>query len=375
MKASPFSLIIALLLLLMPGFGQAQIAKFSNEFLSIGVSADAMGMGKSVVASVDDVTAIYWNPAGLASQPNKYEIGFMHSEYFAGIAKYDFGAFSVMLDSNKHAFGAGFVRFAVDDIPNTLDLVDPAGNIDYDKVTAFSVGDYGIFMTYSRNIIKGLNVGGTVKIITRRAGDINVNAGFSAKSWGFGIDLGAIYQLKDWKFGLHLKDITTTFNAWSFEFTDAAKETFLETGNVIPANSQELTAPQIILGVAYYKMWKDKIELTAEIDFDITTDGKRNVLITGKPFSINPHFGFELGFAGIVYGRAGIHNIQKVLDGDNEGTKISIQPNIGGGLKFKTFHIDYAFTDIGNVSEAGYSHVISAKVGLNLTKKNKDEMP
>ena len=373
MKVTSFSIIASLLVLLLPTMSQAQIAKFSNEFLSIGVSADAMAMGKSVVASVDDATAIYWNPAGLATQPDKYQVAFMHSEYFAGIAKYDFGAFSVMLDSNKHAFGLGLVRFAVDDIPNTLDLVDPSGNIDYDKVTSFSVGDYGIFLSYSRHIVKGLNVGGTVKIITRRAGDINVNTGFSAKSWGFGIDLGAIYTHKDWRFGLHLKDITTTFNAWSFEFTEAAKETFIETGNIIPSNSQELTAPQIILGVAYSKMWKDKIELTAEVDFDITTDGKRNVLITGSPFSINPHFGVELGFAGIVYGRAGINNIQKVLDSDNEGSKISIQPNIGGGIKFRTFSVDYAFTDIGNVSEAGYSHVISAKVGLNLNKKTRNE--
>lgn len=369
MKATPFSILLCIVALLFSTSSQAQIAKFSNDFLSIGVSADAMAMGKSVVATSNDANAIYWNPAGLAYQEDKYQVSFMHSEYFAGIAKYDFGAFSVALDSNKHAFGLGFLRFAVDDIPNTLDLVDPSGNIDYDKVTSFSVGDYAIFMTYSRKIIPGLSVGGTVKIITRRAGDLNVNTGFLAKSWGFGIDLGLNYRVKDFRLGVHLKDITTTFNAWSFEFTEAAKETFQETGNDIPVNSQELTAPQIILGFAYEKMWKEKIELRAEVNFDITTDGKRNVLISGKPFSVNPHFGVELGFAGIVYGRAGINNIQKVLDDDNESTRISIQPNIGGGLKFRTFQVDYAFTDIGNVSEAGYSHVISAKVGINPKKK------
>ncbi len=104
-------------------------------------------MGKSVAASVNDVTAIYWNPGALSLQQHRYQAAFMHSEYFAGIAKYDFGAFSMMLDSNQHAFGIGMVRFAVDDIPNTLDLVDPSGNIDYDKVTSFSVGDYGLFLT------------------------------------------------------------------------------------------------------------------------------------------------------------------------------------------------------------------------------------
>ncbi|MCP4125372.1 MAG: conjugal transfer protein TraF [Bacteroidetes bacterium] len=373
MNKTSVSILILLLVSLFSERSHAQIAKFSNDFLSIGVSADAMAMGNSVTASVTDATAIFWNPGALTLQPEKLQIAFMHSEYFAGIAKYDFGAFSVQLDSNKHAFGLGFIRFAVDDIPNTLDLVDASGNIDYNKVTSFAVGDYSIFMTYSRNIVKNLSVGATVKIITRRAGDINVQSGFSAKSWGFGIDLGAVYKIKDFKIGLQLKDITTTFNAWSFEFTDDAIETFQQTGNAIPTNSQELTAPQIILGFAYHKMWKDKIELRAEVDFDITTDGKRNVLITGKPFSVNPHFGVEFGFAGIIYGRAGINNIQKVLGNDNESTKITIQPNIGGGIKFRTFSVDYAFTDIGNVSEAGYSHVVSAKVGLNLNKKNKEE--
>ena len=41
--------------------------KYSNEFLSIGVGARAQGMGNAFIASVDDVTAGYWNPAGLAS--------------------------------------------------------------------------------------------------------------------------------------------------------------------------------------------------------------------------------------------------------------------------------------------------------------------
>ncbi len=348
---------------------QAQIAKFSNEFLEISLDARAAAMGNAVLTTTYGVNAMYWNPGALAMQKEKLQFAFTHSEYFAGIAKYDYGAFSFKPDTTKHAFGLSFIRFAVDDIPNTLELVDASGNIDYDRVTSFSAGDYAIFLSYSRQIIKNLTVGGSVKIVTRRAGDINVNAGFSAKSWGFGIDLGALYKINDFLIGLHLKDITTTFNSWSYEFTDAAIDVFQQTGNDIPINSTELTAPKIILGFGYYKHWDKPIELAAEVTFDITTDGKRNTLISGKPFSVNPHFGVEIGFAEIIYGRAGINNIQRVLDNDNEGDKISLQPNVGGGVRFRTFRVDYAFTDIGNVSEAGYSHFISLKVGLNLNKK------
>lgn len=374
MRKQIITILIPLFFFLSIQEGKAQITKFSNNFLEIGIGADAMAMGRSVTASVNDVNAIFWNPGALALQKEKVQFAFMHSEYFAGVAKYDYGAISIMLDSNKHAFGLGFIRFAVDDIPNTLDLYDGSGNIDYDRVTAFSAGDYALYLTYSRRIVKNLTVGGTVKVMTRRAGDLSVRTGFKAQSWGFGVDLGAVYQLKDWKFGLHLKDITTTFNAWSYEFKQEAIDVLEDTDNIIPTNTQEITAPLISLGFAYHKIWKQKFELRAEVDLDISTDGKRNVLLPGKPFSLDPHFGIEFGFAGIIYGRFGINNIQKVLDdNDNIGDKFTIQPNIGGGVKFKTFNIDYAFTDIGDLSAAGYSHVISAKVGINPKKKKANE--
>ena len=51
------------LLFVIPGILTAQ--KYSNEFLSIGVGAKNFSMGNAVVASVNDVTAGYWNPAGL----------------------------------------------------------------------------------------------------------------------------------------------------------------------------------------------------------------------------------------------------------------------------------------------------------------------
>ena len=71
-------------------FGNAQVRKYSNEFLAIGVGARSMALSKATVATVNDVTSGYWNPAGLAGLKKDYAVGLMHSEYFAGIAKYDY---------------------------------------------------------------------------------------------------------------------------------------------------------------------------------------------------------------------------------------------------------------------------------------------
>src|ERR1700746_1106429 len=81
--------------------GFAQAPKYSNEFLNIGVGARALGMSNSYITSVNDVTAGYWNPAGLLGIGNQHQAALMHSEYFAGIAKYDYGAFATKLDSSS----------------------------------------------------------------------------------------------------------------------------------------------------------------------------------------------------------------------------------------------------------------------------------
>lgn len=340
----------------------AEAPKYSNDFMYIGVGAQNFGMGNAVVASTNDVTSGYWNPAGLTKIPNKLQFSFMHNEYFASIAKYDYFAFAVPLDSNKHAFGVSFLRFGVDDIPNTLDLIEPDGTVNYDNVKSFSIGDYGFMFSYANSMIKNLSIGATAKVIYRKAG------GF-ASAWGFGIDLGAIYTLKDWRFGLTVKDITTTFNAWSFNFTDKEKQILQQEDNVIPKNSLEITLPRIQLGVAYTKSFK-KIDLTTELDWEITTDGKRNTLISSKVMSFDPRIGLEAGFFKIFYLRAGVGNFQKMKADGQSKAKMTVQPNLGVGLRFKTISVDYAYTDVGKASNNQYSHVISAKIGFN-SRKNK----
>lgn len=76
----------------------------------------------------------------------------------------------------------------------------------------------------------------------------------------------------------------------------------------------------------------------------------------------------QIGFKELIKVRAGISNIQRVTSLDNEQS-INVQPSIGLGLALKGFHLDYAFTDIGDASVALYSHVISIRIRMN---KNKD---
>ena len=48
-------------------------------------------MGNAQVASVDDATAGYWNPAGLALVKDVPNVNVMHAEYFSQIGKFEVG--------------------------------------------------------------------------------------------------------------------------------------------------------------------------------------------------------------------------------------------------------------------------------------------
>lgn len=339
----------------------AQAPKYSNEFLNIGVGARALGMSNSYITSVNDVTAGYWNPAGLSGIGNKHQVALMHSEYFAGIAKYDYGAYATRLDSTS-VLGFTMIRFGVDDIPNTTELINSNGNVDYSRITTFSATDFAFLVSYAKKVkIPGLLIGTNVKIIRRRVGDF-------AGSWGFGLDAGMQYAYNKWKFAAMARDVTTTFNAWTFNLTDDMKDVFLATGNVIPENSVEITAPKLLLGAARKFDFNSKISLLSEVNFDATFDGKRNVLIKTKVISMDPHFGLEASYMNIVFLRAGMGNYQVYTD--DVGKKVrTFQPNIGIGVRVKAFTIDYALTDIGDQSVALYSNVFSLKVDINKNKR------
>ncbi|MBO9572986.1 MAG: hypothetical protein J7497_12395, partial [Chitinophagaceae bacterium] len=71
-------------------YGNAQFRKYSNEFLNIGAGARGLAMGSAQVASVNDGSSGYWNPAGLVNVKDNPQLSIMHAEYFAGIGKYDY---------------------------------------------------------------------------------------------------------------------------------------------------------------------------------------------------------------------------------------------------------------------------------------------
>jgi hypothetical protein len=332
-----------------PAFAQV---KYSNEFLSLGTGARLMGMGGAGTAFVDDVTAGYWNPARLADNTGKADMALMHSEYYAGLAKYDYGGVSFKPDAGS-AIGISLIRFAVDDIPNTLELIDQDGNLHYDRISAFSSADLGILASYARKTgIPGLSIGGNLKVIYRHTGDF-------AQAWGFGLDAAASYSVSRWNISAVIRDVTGTFNAWSFN-QDLLEDAFELTGNEMPDNSLEITVPRLILAGARSFRLSDKLTIAAAMDAHLTFDGRRHVLLSAGFLGIDPYVGGELQFNDWLFARLGAGNFQWV-PGLNGKNSLNLQPALGLGIQYRNFFIDYALNGFGDTSLAKYSNLISLR--------------
>ncbi len=347
-------------------FSQA-IRKYSNEFLSIGADARSFAMGNAVVANIGNANAAYWNPAGLTEVNYDWEAAAMHAEYFQSIAKFDYAAVAIPLRESNSTIAFSLMRFGVDDILNTTELIDKQGNVNYDKISKFSTADYALTMSYAGNVFNNKNIqfGANAKFVYRHIGKF-------AQGVGFGIDLGLQYRTDNQMyFGVMARDITTTFNAWSIN-KNKVKEIEVDEPNVdgppvilndLPAENIELTLPKVQFGIGKKYDFNDRVSLLGEIDMNVEFQ-QTNSIISGKGFSISPQIGFELSYDEMIFVRGGFNNAQKIEQFDGK-QKTQIQPNAGVGFKYKGISIDYALTNFGNSGLGLYSNIFSVRFEMD----------
>lgn len=346
-----------------PLMAQAQVVKYANAFLDIGIGARSLGMSNATIASNFDVTSAYWNPAGLVYMNKDVEIGAMHNEHFAGIVKYDYGGVAVKL-GQRSAGAFTFIRSGVDNIPNTLELVDANGNVDYDRVKSFNAADYAFMLSFSHRFekIKGLSIGANIKVLHRYIGEFG-------SGWGFGFDFGATYKLKKWVFAAMLRDATSTITNFSYN-TEVFRLVFTATGNDVISSSTEIATPRLILGTSYKFQLPKKFRILTEIDVVTTFDGRRNVLIPAGPMSFDPSFGVEFEYNDLVFIRGGVGKWQYIKDPEG-GKNLTLLPTVGLGVKYKGVAVDYTLANFGN-NIVGLSHVFSLRIEFNRKKANQN---
>ena len=326
-----------------------RVAKYGADFLAGGVGGRALGMGGVAVALAGDVTAGYWNPAGL-NRTAYPEAAYMHAERFSGIVQFDYGAVAFPINA-RSTVGVSFFRSGVDDIANTLDAWDaerdrPIANPE-DAISFFSAADYAFFVSYARQLHPNLSLGATAKVVQRGIGDF-------ASAWGYSLDVGAQYRLGIFQLGLNLQDVTGMLQSWSVN--DEALASLRDVyGGEMPVGGAEIVLPVARFGAGATVPLTDDLGLTAGLDLDLAFDGQRAYAFNTGDMSFHPRLGTELTYKGVVALRAGISD---VTSSERFGTQAT--PTLGAGLDVGAFDVDYGFGDFGGIrQELGYSHRVS----------------
>jgi len=308
------SILSAVLVLSFSLNAQTVIGKFAGEFLSIGVGGRALGMGGAQVALANDITAGYWNPAGLARM-NYPQFSLMHEEHFGSLVNYNYAAVAIPYGKDM-SFGLSVIRLSVDGIPDTrnalvdgntgnviYDINNPGARIDPSLVTEFSNTDWAFYLTFSKRKSNKFMWGANVKIIRRNIAD--------ESAFGIGFDAGVIYlPTKKLSLGANLQDATTTLVAWS-------------TGR------NELITPTLKVGGAYSIEFLGGTILPA-LDFDIRFENRKfasNFNI--GPVSFDLHSGIEYNYKNIFAIRGGYNDVK--------------QFTVGAGVYLPKLTIDYSF--------------------------------
>lgn len=334
---------------------QSAQAKYGNDFLSTGSGARALGMGSAHVALTNDVTAAYWNVAGL-SELQSPQVMYMHSERFSGIVGYDYGAAAMPLKDDRGAIAISFFRQGVDNIANTLNAWDrerdqPKGNVE-DYITRFSAADMAVFFSYATQRTEQLSYGASAKIIHHKLGPF-------AQAWGYSLDVGAKYKTDFANFGVSVRDVTTMQKMWDVDesaFGDYESQ-FDSLGATLPTGQNEYVLPSLKLGASKLFPISDDFLVTAAADVDLLFENRQAYYINLGSMSLEPHVGGEVSYKDVIALRAGVTDfITDPVSG------FSVSPTLGMGLNIASFILDYGFASFaGAASDLGFTHRISLR--------------
>jgi hypothetical protein len=352
---------LTLLFLQVADAGAQGFQRVSNadDLFSVGGGARAMGMGGAHVALVQDVTAGFWNPAGL-SRLSTRELAYMHSERFGGIVAYDYGAFAMPLRNEGDALAITFFRQGVDGIKNTLNAWDrardrPVSN-PQDYITEFSTSDMAFLVSYASAYNEQLSWGTSVKLLYSRMGPF-------AQGIGYSVDIGGQYRSGRFMAGVTVHNITTLMKLWSVNeneleplrdfFSDEALNANFPTGQ------NEYAPPSIRSGIAHFWDVQDFRIIGA---FDVVThfEGRRTYTINAGLMSFQPHLGTEISYKNAVFVRMGVTDVFT-----DSSSRLYASPTLGAGLNIGMIKLDYAFSSFaGANSNLGYTHRVSATIGF-----------
>ena len=248
---------------LFPTLGGQRAGISTAQFLKIGVGGRATAMGDAFVAVADDISSLYWNPAGLVLT-DKNEIMFSHNSWVVDIGHEFLGA-SYHISSND-AVGIAVSALHMEDMPVTTEF-NPFGTGEY-----FSFGDFAVAATYSRKMTEQFSCGATIRYFEETLDKLKMR--------GFLVDLGTFY----WT-GLGSTRFAVTISNFGNELSPDGKVILL--GGKEQERWQSFSPPTMFrIGFAFEPYQTQNHRITASIQLNHPNDNSENVS-TGFEYAWN----------------------------------------------------------------------------------------
>jgi len=161
-----------------PAFAATGDHGVPGDYFSYDIGARAASMGGAMTGLADDVTTMFYNPAGLATQ-NPVQIGVQHVMLFEE-TMFDFLGFAMPIE-NFGNVGLGLVYL------NSTGFDVREANYSINNSVSNSMSKGAVCLSYARDIFVGLSAGTNIKVAYENI--------FGHSGMGVGIDLGALYSL------------------------------------------------------------------------------------------------------------------------------------------------------------------------------------
>jgi opacity protein-like surface antigen len=314
------------------GFGQqAALTKTGTtaaSFLKIGLGARPAAMGGAYTAVSSDLSAMYWNPAGLGRMKSG-EAAFNHIDWIADI-KYDNASAAILLD-DVGTLGLSFTTLNIGEIEVTT-TADPEGTGE-----RYTAGSTLMNLSYAKNLTDKFTIGFNVKYIREHLWNM------SAQS--IAIDFGTLYTAPILN-GLHIGASMVNFGP-KMKLEGRDNKILVRTG----AGDQNIVDGEIVL---------DGYDLPLLFRVGVATDAINdgNTRITLAVDAVHPNdnteylnSGIEFSWANIIALRAGWKSVFE------RGTEQGL--TFGGGLNYAVSPqmnvlLDYAYLDFGRLKPVHY---------------------
>ncbi len=239
---------------LFPTLGGQRAGISTAQFLKIGVGSRATAMGDAFVAVANDVSSLYWNPAGVV-QTKQNEIMFSHNQWLVDISHEFVGG--IYHFSENDAVGVSLTALHMQDMPVTTEVM-PFGNGQY-----FSYGDVAAALTYSRKMTSQFSFGATIRYVEETLDKLKMR--------GVMIDLGTYY----WT-GLGTTRFAVAITNFGNQMAPDGKVILF--GHRETSSWQSFSPPTIFrIGFAFEPLQTTTQRVTASVQLNHPNDNSENI--------------------------------------------------------------------------------------------------